>query len=52
MFALMIPFGDPAPQPTEEVMVAEEGIVEEDGGTVEPMCCGPMEPPPLGGGDN
>jgi len=51
MFALMVPLSDPAPQPTEEVLVAADGIVLEDGGTAEPMCCGPMEPPPPGGNE-
>ncbi len=51
MFALTMPFSDPGPQLTEEILNTEDAIVQEDGGTAEPMCCGPMEPPPPGGND-
>jgi len=46
MFALVAPFSDLAPEPAEEVITLEEEAVQEDGGTTEPMCCGPNEPAP------
>ena len=47
MFALATPFSDVEPQQSEDLQSLEStAVLQDDGGEVEPMCCGPNEPPP------
>lgn len=43
---LAVPVADPGPEAVEDVIVVDTEVVQEDGGTAEPMCCGPNEPAP------
>ena len=44
--ALVVPMGDTAQEPVDEVIVVDQGVVLEDGDLAEPACCGPNEPAP------